>query len=129
MVGNTYNQAVQTALQHESHTHNDIIHADFVESYHNLTIKVLVGIKWVLTYCSQTQYVVRTDDDMYSDVFVLLNMLHNHSNSMRSLMGRFVVRNLIAWDTRPCGLKFCVSRYDHPNLKYFPDYIYKEALT
>ena len=37
----------------------------FIDTYANLTVKSLFLLKWFNTHCDKTQYVMKTDDDMY----------------------------------------------------------------
>ena len=41
----------------------------FHDSYHNLSYKNVFGKLWVSTFCEQAEFVVKTDDDMYIDLF------------------------------------------------------------
>ncbi|TSS97576.1 Beta-1,3-galactosyltransferase 2 [Bagarius yarrelli] len=55
----------QYNLRAESQTHRDIIQQDYVESYYNLTIKTLMGMHWVSSFCPNTKYVMKVDSDMF----------------------------------------------------------------
>lgn len=46
IVGRTYNESVFNALVFENEVHNDIVLADFADTYLNLTIKVLASLLW-----------------------------------------------------------------------------------
>ena len=65
----------------ESRTYGDILQEDFVDSYMNLTLKSVMGLKWASTYCSQTQYLLKTDDDIFVNVPVLLTYLQEASKT------------------------------------------------
>ncbi len=41
----------------------------FHDSYHNLSYKNVFGKLWVSTFCEQAEFVVKTDDDMYIDLY------------------------------------------------------------
>ena len=41
----------------------------FHDSYHNLSYKNIFGKLWVSTFCEQAEFVVKTDDDMYIDLY------------------------------------------------------------
>ena len=40
-------------------------------SHRNLTYKTVMGHMWVATFCSQAALVVKTDDDIYVDLYSL----------------------------------------------------------
>lgn len=55
--------------------YRDIVQRDFTESYRNMTRKHLTVIEWVATYCSNAHYVMKTDDDTFTDIFHAVNLL------------------------------------------------------
>ncbi|KAG9483351.1 hypothetical protein GDO78_009333 [Eleutherodactylus coqui] len=65
----------QQALVDESQKYRDIIQQDFLDTYNNLTLKTLMGLKWVTTYCPQIPYVMKTDSDMFVNTEYLVNKL------------------------------------------------------
>ncbi|KAL4231231.1 Beta-1 [Mactra antiquata] len=65
----------QSILEDESARYGDIVMADFVDSYVNLTYKVMMGLKWVNTYCPQAKYIVKVDQDMFLHVINLIRYL------------------------------------------------------
>ena len=58
---------------------NDIIFADMIDSYLNLTIKVLHGLTWVTRHCSDFNFVVKVDSDVFFNPFSLIDYLHLHN--------------------------------------------------
>ncbi|XP_077134904.1 beta-1,3-galactosyltransferase 2-like [Ranitomeya variabilis] len=65
----------EQALVNESQTYHDIIQQDYMDTYNNLTLKTLMGLKWVATYCPQIPYVMKTDSDMFVNTEYLINKL------------------------------------------------------
>lgn len=51
-------------IQKESDKFGDIIQANFVESFHNLTLKVILGLRWVSSECPSAKFIYKGDDDM-----------------------------------------------------------------
>nr|XP_054751181.1 uncharacterized protein LOC129256974 [Lytechinus pictus]XP_054751182.1 uncharacterized protein LOC129256974 [Lytechinus pictus]XP_054751184.1 uncharacterized protein LOC129256974 [Lytechinus pictus] len=51
-------------VQKESDNFGDILQANFVESFHNLTLKVILGLRWASSECSSAKFVYKGDDDM-----------------------------------------------------------------
>ena len=55
-------------LQDESDQHGDLVITEHFDSYNNLTLKTLAAFDWMLTFCPKTQYLLKTDDDMFIQV-------------------------------------------------------------
>uniref|UniRef100_A0A3B5B1H2 Hexosyltransferase n=1 Tax=Stegastes partitus TaxID=144197 RepID=A0A3B5B1H2_9TELE len=67
--------AAQKELEEESRQHADIIQINFVDSYHNLTIKTVLMMKWLATHCPHASYAMKVDADIFVNVFQLLGRL------------------------------------------------------
>jgi len=74
-------------LERETRAYGDIVREDYLDTYNNLTIKTIGGIKWATTYCPQADYVMKTDDDIYVNLSQLGAFLAGRSNSPRSIYG------------------------------------------
>ncbi|KAM9324538.1 beta-1,3-galactosyltransferase 2-like [Gastrophryne carolinensis] len=59
------NERVEQYITEESRQYHDIIQQDFLDTYNNLTLKLLMGLHWVATYCPHALYVMKTDSDMF----------------------------------------------------------------
>ncbi|XP_050708526.1 beta-1,3-galactosyltransferase 1-like isoform X1 [Eriocheir sinensis] len=75
LLANPHNDALQTQVVEESRTYGDILQEDFTDSYMNLTLKSVMGLKWTATHCQQAQYLLKTDDDIFVNVPTLLTYL------------------------------------------------------
>ncbi|NXW99111.1 B3GT2 galactosyltransferase, partial [Larus smithsonianus] len=62
-------------LLRESEQYHDIIQQDFLDTYHNLTLKTLMGMKWVASYCSGASFVMKTDSDVFVNTMYLIEKL------------------------------------------------------
>ncbi|XP_033633510.1 uncharacterized protein LOC117295048 [Asterias rubens] len=56
---------IQQRVKQEDDKFGDIIQADFTESFHNLTLKVVMGLRWVTQNCPHAKYMYKGDDDMF----------------------------------------------------------------
>ena len=56
-------------IQNEHLLYGDIVQGDFVDTYRNLSLKAVVGNLWVSKFCSKAEFVVKTDDDMFVDLY------------------------------------------------------------
>lgn len=59
----------------ESKEHRDLIQSNFVDCYKNLTIKTMVMMEWLSSYCSKASYAMKIDSDMFLNVPNLVHML------------------------------------------------------
>lgn len=66
---------MQSAILKESEQHGDVVQGNFIDSYHNLTYKTLMGFKWAHMRCRQAKFILKTDDDIFIDVFQLTELL------------------------------------------------------
>jgi hypothetical protein len=67
----------QPAVAFESAQYGDIVQEDFRDTYRNLTYKAIAALKWVSTYCPHATFVLKTDDDIFVNMFTLLRHLHS----------------------------------------------------
>lgn len=75
LFGATTNNSDQAILLEEHAMYGDILQENFVESYFNLSVKVIMGYNWVTEECSQAQYIVRTACDNYINIGQLTELL------------------------------------------------------
>ncbi|NP_001088013.1 uncharacterized protein LOC494704 [Xenopus laevis] len=71
----TADGAIQQAIMDESRQYHDIIQQEYLDTYYNLTIKTLMGMNWVATYCPKVLYVMKTDSDMFVNTEYLIHKL------------------------------------------------------
>lgn len=62
-------------VKEESKIYGDVVQADFVDSYFNLTYKSIMGLRWVAEFCSESKYVLKADEDVFVHVKNLLDFL------------------------------------------------------
>ncbi|XP_071793776.1 uncharacterized protein [Asterias amurensis] len=111
---------IQKKVNEENERHGDIIQAEFRESFHNLTLKVVFGLKWVTENCPHTKYFYKGDDDMFVNMKNIITLLNktSESNKRRLFVGNRMLRR------RPVTIK--KSKYYVPetqfNEAYYPPY-------
>lgn len=82
MLGYSNKSTINEKVKLESSIYNDIVQEDYIDSYRNLTYKAVMSMKWISEYCNHTQYILKVDDDMLVNMFLLmrhLNTISNHS--------------------------------------------------
>lgn len=75
MVGESGNATIDKQLKVENNNYNDIIQGNFKDSYHNITYKHVMGLKWVTYFCSNAKYIFKSDDDIFVDPIQLIYYL------------------------------------------------------
>uniref|UniRef100_A0A8C6SU08 Hexosyltransferase n=1 Tax=Neogobius melanostomus TaxID=47308 RepID=A0A8C6SU08_9GOBI len=56
---------VQGKIETESRKYGDIIQNNFIDTYHNLTIKTLLMMRWLDAHCPGTRYGMKVDADIF----------------------------------------------------------------
>lgn len=78
---------VQERLNQEMAEFKDIIQMDFHDSYFNNTIKTMMSFRWLYEHCSNADYYLFTDDDMYISVKNLLDYVNDKAISKLNNLG------------------------------------------
>ncbi|XP_077017279.1 lactosylceramide 1,3-N-acetyl-beta-D-glucosaminyltransferase [Tamandua tetradactyla] len=58
-------EELQRALDWEDQMYSDIIQQDFVDSFYNLTLKLLLQFSWANTFCPHAKFLMTADDDIF----------------------------------------------------------------
>ncbi|GFN88584.1 hexosyltransferase [Plakobranchus ocellatus] len=72
LLGKTLNTTLERVLWMEHARYNDTVMGDFIDDYHNLTLKGVMGYRWVSQYCSNSEIVLKIDDDVFVNTYKLL---------------------------------------------------------
>ncbi|RMC08392.1 hypothetical protein DUI87_14636 [Hirundo rustica rustica] len=75
MLGIETKGANEGVLLRESEQYRDIIQQDFLDTYNNLTLKTMMGMRWVASYCSGTRFAMKTDSDVFVNTMYLIEKL------------------------------------------------------
>ncbi|XP_069593375.1 beta-1,3-galactosyltransferase 2-like [Ranitomeya imitator] len=111
------NTEAETAISVESQGFHDIIQQNYLDTYANLTMKVLMGLNWITTYCPHALYVMKTDSDMFVNTENLVNKLlqPNHPPRTNYFTG-FLMLN--GSPIRNLDSKWYVSPDEYPEETY-----------
>ncbi len=124
LIGKTTDPRIQDKLYKENVVYGDIIQADFGDSYHNITLKVLMGMKWVMEYCNNTKYVVRVNEDIFIDRITFVQIFENeYQHVTRCLMGLKMTNVSVSRSGFNCKHSACVGYEDHEGLAKYPLYL------
>ena len=70
----------------ENQLHGDIIQGNFFDSYRNMTLKSLLGLKFVSEFCISAKHMIKSDSDMFLNLPHITNYLSQNPLT-RSIMG------------------------------------------
>ncbi|XP_068177936.1 beta-1,3-galactosyltransferase 1-like isoform X1 [Antennarius striatus] len=111
-------EEVQKSLNEENLQHQDLIQSNFVDTYHNLTIKTMVLMHWLATRCPKAAYVMKIDTDMLLSVENLLTMLQRPNIPKTNYLTGYIMRNIPV--VRSMNSKWYVSEEMYPENTYPP---------
>ena len=125
ILGETNDPVTNAQIQLEYIAFNDMVQANFLDSYNNLTLKTIVGMRWAAIYCSNSRFILKIDDDIVLNANPLLNYLKQIQNEfMKNTIFGMVYKN--APVCRDKSSKFYVDRKDFEK-DFYPDYLDGEA--
>lgn len=107
-------------IRAESRTYRDIIQETFIDSYENLTYKSVMWMRWVSVHCRNAYSILKTDDDIFVNRFVVLKMIREFYD--RSASKSFVICRV--WENMPVERnnlsKWYVSPDEYSDKTYRP---------
>ena len=74
-------------IRRESQIHHDIILIDMVDSYDNLTRKVISGLTWSSSFCSNAKYIIKLDTDTWLNIRKLLTIIKANGLQLQNAVG------------------------------------------
>lgn len=120
LLGSPNDSIVKKAIIEDEHMRfGDIVSADFKDSYDNLTLKVMMGLKWVNEYCPHVKFVAKIDQDVFLHVANLLRFLHAVPVPAEGIVIGYLTTNGTVHRTGRWG----VDKKNFP-LATFPNYTY-----
>ncbi|KAF7203818.1 lactosylceramide 1,3-N-acetyl-beta-D-glucosaminyltransferase A [Nothobranchius furzeri] len=66
---------VQDSLQREDQVYKDLIQQNFLDTFHNLTTKLIMQFHWKQLYCPQARFLMTADDDIFVHIPNLVKYL------------------------------------------------------
>lgn len=123
LLGRSEDPAVNEQVKAEAISRRDIVQGDFVDDYKNLTLKAVMGLKWIAAHCSLVRFAIKADDDTFVNTIALLNALKLYEADRKLLLcsvwneGQMpILRN------RSSCLKWCVEEGQFPGRRFYPRY-------
>ncbi|XP_064483949.1 beta-1,3-galactosyltransferase 1-like [Ornithodoros turicata] len=123
LLADPHNETTSKEILRESYTYGDIVQEAFDESFHNLALKSVMGIKWAVSFCSNAGYVVKTDDDIFLHIPNLISALDNSDMDYSILCHPNPIRRILrdGHDIPKRYEKYLVTRKELPG-ELFPQY-------
>ncbi|XP_074652772.1 beta-1,3-galactosyltransferase 1-like [Tubulanus polymorphus] len=119
IVGSANDSAAQYTLQEESDVYQDIVQKDFIDTYRNLTIKSIAMVKWVRDFCPQARFLLKSDDDMFINIPLLIKHLNETNKKHRRFY--FCACQYQSLAMRKKSDKWFVTKREY-SAKYYPPY-------
>ena len=91
LLGATDDTKLQNSISEESSAHGDIVQGEFLDTYHNLSYKAIMGNLWVSEFCEQAEFVVKTDDDQFVDLYEVYDVTRYFLDSTQYLENKFLL--------------------------------------
>lgn len=118
LLGWNTDSVLNQMVEQESQIFHDIVVENFIDSYHNLTLKTMMGMRWVATFCPKAQYVMKTDSDIFVNMDNLIyKLLKPTTKPRRRYFTGYVINGSPIRDMRS---KWYMSRDLYPDNKYPP---------
>lgn len=73
-------QRLQNLIDIENDQFQDIVQANFIDTYYNNTIKTMMGLKWAMEYCAHSRFYMFVDDDYFVSTKNVLRFLRDPIN-------------------------------------------------
>lgn len=81
----------QDEIRLENKLFGDIIQEDFLDTYQNLSVKTGMMLKWISKNCRKNvKYIMKTDDDVYVNLYKLVFKLQNMKKPHELLLGKLI---------------------------------------
>eukprot|EP00057_Strongylocentrotus_purpuratus_P005062 XP_003730114.1 PREDICTED: uncharacterized protein LOC100893702 [Strongylocentrotus purpuratus] len=117
LLGATDDAFVQRYIEDEANEHRDILQEDFHDSYVNLTLKTIMGLKWSTQSCPKAKFVMKVDDDVAVNVVNLTAYLKT-LNASEDFIGGIVTKGAAPY--RNANKKWYVPEDVYPDPTYPP---------
>ncbi|XP_052074027.1 beta-1,3-galactosyltransferase brn-like [Mytilus californianus] len=99
------------AIRKESTLYGDIIQENFIDSYWNNTVKMIMAYRWAVSFCDTSDYLFFVDDDYFVNIDNLQAYITKVKNNKLLFSGTFLGRSV---PYRANGSKWFIAWEDYP---------------
>ncbi|KAL7643543.1 UNVERIFIED_CONTAM: hypothetical protein RMT77_005525 [Armadillidium vulgare] len=125
LVGATNNNSLQNEIENEAKTFRDILQINYMDTYRNLTYKIMAGLSWISENCRITPWILKIDHDVMLNPFNLRKFLEKELQSNPSQ--NVIIGNCKKNGTKPFRFgKWGVSQKEYPGT-FYPVYTWGPA--
>ncbi|KAK2146646.1 hypothetical protein LSH36_591g00003 [Paralvinella palmiformis] len=121
LIGRSMSYSIQNAVRSEAMQHHDILQGLYLDSYRNLTIKVLQGLIWSHRSCPSA-YILKTDDDCFVNIPIVKLLLGQASRERNIYLGHVMGNEARRKVIRDPDSKWHVSASQFSS-QYYPPYV------
>ena len=119
LLGSGWPLEQHAALRKENKQFGDILQDDYIDSYFNLSIKVLSGFKYSTTLCKRAKFIMRSADDNYVNLPSVMTILQIDEKKVKDRMfGHCMLKGGLV--VRQKSSKWAVTRNEWPGRRYPP---------
>ena len=86
LVGLPRDDVEKEVIDREFKRYGDIVQGDFMEHYRNLTYKGILGLQFIADFCSHVPYAIKSDDDVFANIFKIIQLSESQGPHQRFLM-------------------------------------------
>ena len=121
MVGIAPNAEHEEVLDKEHDQYKDIVQGDFLDDYHNLTLKGIMALKWVSEFCPTATFAIKADDDAFIDIFNLIDLIEYQKDPNRLILCSRINKDSMPILRDPAN-RWYVKSSEFPGQKNYPQY-------
>ncbi|KAB0801051.1 hypothetical protein PPYR_05405 [Photinus pyralis] len=88
IIGKAANKKLQQQIENERKLYNDILQLKLIDSQANSTLKAIALLKWVGDYCSQADYLLKTEDNVFVNIPRLFTYMSKRDPRKNAMYGR-----------------------------------------
>ena len=81
LLGQPDRSEIQENIEAENADHHDLVQGSFKDTYDHLSYKNIMGKLWVSIFCEQAEFIVKTDDDMFVDLYEVFALTRSYKNN------------------------------------------------
>lgn len=113
------NRTTIKQVENEKRAWKDIIQCDFIDTYVNLTLKVLASLEWSSKFCTTSKFILKVDDDVFLNVPRLLELIDKNEFAKNTIYGNVRTNGSVI---RNPSNKYFLSHREFRN-NTFPTYV------